>query len=201
MSRVQGLLCGQIHSNSYQFQALKAFDSDIYFNNYGHDQRSAYGGSNTPELTRSPYHSPRVPQMGLSATGHRRTLSSNCPPFYGGTPPPLPTPPTGLESVNSSKNPFLNMLPIKYENFPISPNRQPYPDFYERDTSAAALRSSLRRQKASKLATRSSSGGDHDQHQVGVGDPSPHSFSSSGSRVRFSPRRSSSPHTTTSPSS
>lgn len=180
-------------------QALKACETDIYFNNYGMEQqRSAYGGCNTPELTRSTYNT-RVPQMGLSATGHRRTLSSNFSgyshSYLGGTPPP---PPIIEPSPVVSKNPFLSMIQHQqptvvvpssaamanrtYENVPFSPNRHLYADMYDKETTGT-LRSSLKK-KRQQQQQRNGPKGDHDR----VGETSKeHSFSSSGSRVRFSP--------------
>lgn len=164
-------------------------------------QRSAYGGCNTPELTRSSYNS-RVPQMGLSASGHRRTLSSNfsgySPSYMGGTPPPSLT---TLEP--QSKNPFLNMiqhqpqpqLPPKtvgsslsnrtYENIPFSPNRHTYADVFDCRDMTGTLRSSLRKKRMLSLATPISL--DHPPPDR-IGEcPREYSFTSSG-RVRFSPR-------------
>lgn len=183
-------------------QALKACETDIYFNNYGMEQqRSAYGGSNTPELSRaSPYYgNSRVPQMGLSASGHRRTLSSNysgySPQSYFVNHPPAIDHPV---ATAVSKNPFLNMANTvtapnrTYENVPFSPNRHLYADLYDKESCVAGtLRSSLRKKKSLPVEppeehharkyvelqpARESSGKDQ------------YSFSSTGSRVRFSPR-------------
>lgn len=174
-------------------QTMNACESDIYFNNYGMDlQRSAYGGYNTPELTRSPYNS-RVPQMGLAATGHRRTLSSNFSgSIYGGTPPPS----MAVESQPVlSKNPFLSniqpppiVVPVGnriYENVPF--NGFVYSE-------EGTLRSSLRRKKEQQQHVGGSGGGfiitpsPIEQDRLGDTPKDYSSFSSSSSRVRFSPR-------------
>lgn len=182
-------------------QALKACETDIYFNNYGMEQqRSAYGGSNTPELSRaSPYGSSRVPQMGLSATGHRRTLSSNysgySPQSYFVNHPPAIDHPV---AAAVSKNPFLNMATSvttpnrTYENVPFSPNRHLYADFYDKESCVTGtLRSSLKKKKSLPVEPR-----EEDNHARKFVEPQParessgkdqYSFSSSGSRLRFSP--------------
>lgn len=188
-------------------------DSDIFFNNYSFEPRSAYGGNNTPDLSRSPYNS-RVPQMGVSASGHRRTLSSNFSGYsqnYFGTPTHVQH---TIETV-TSKNPFLNMVQSQpqpqvktqitpnrmYENVPFSPNRHLYSLPYDRmatmepietesaifqrgshDSSGTVFESKLR----SSLKKKMNGGAPSIEPQ----DRSDHSFSSSGSRVRFSPEHS-----------
>ena len=157
----QQALAHSHHHRLQAVQALKACETDIYFNNYAMEQqRLAYGGCNTPELIRSPYNS-RVPQMGLAATGHRRTLSSNFSGysnFSNGTPPSS----TILEPpLLMSKNPFLNLMAgahgssqvpsmsdRTYENVPFSPNRHMFSECSERDQ-RGTLRSSLRKKNSS----------------------------------------------------
>lgn len=147
-------------------------------------------------LSRSPYINSRVPQMGLSATGHRRTLSSNFSGYsqsYFGTSTPPPTPPIELQAAAVSKNPFLNMIqPVAvapnrtYENVPFSPNRHLYAEFYERDTTTGTLRSSLKKKKS--LPSKEEQQEPHQPIRVEESSKDQYSFSSSGSRVRFSPR-------------
>lgn len=156
-------------------QALRARETDIYYNNYGMEHQRS---DNTPELSRASSHSrERVPQMGLSATGHRRTMSNN----LSATPPP---PPIIEPPLIMSKNPFLSMIqptPTRqrfdyrtYENVPFSPvHNQLYLDPNEKDTLGTLGRSSLRRRPEDSFTTDNQS------------------YSSNGSRVKFSPTPSS----------
>lgn len=125
--------------------------------------------SNTPEFSRSrsPYNS-RVPQMGVSA-GHRRTLSN-----YSGYSQVMVQPHiVEREPPITSKNPFLNS--------PVH-NRHLYSERIIPTRGESTLRSSLKKKAA--IAPDQEREGDH-------------SFSSSSSKVHFSPDYSCTPGTTT----
>lgn len=170
-----------------------SYDTDLYFNNSYTMERCAYGGSNTPELIRSPYNNARVPQMGVSASGHRRTLSNNvtglggyCQTNFQETAPPDPF--VGGVVVATSKNPFLAMSQPQ--------NHFVHADMYDRGLSitdsvafeVGKLRSSLK--KKTKME-----GAFADANAVyACSNKDNHSSSSSSqqsqSRVRFSPMHS-----------
>lgn len=138
----------QHHNHQLQLQQphhrARGFETDSY-SSYVFERRSAYGGNNTPELSRSPYNS-RVPQMGVSA-GHRRTMSNYS--GYSQVQPHIHI----VEPPITSKNPFLNS-PVHnrtYENVPFSPNRHLYSFIPEQGRSPGGeskLRSSLKKKAA-----------------------------------------------------